>query len=420
MADSGTISRIGGILKTVYSPAAIVDQQNKATVSRKRYGKASDFMRAPGDHFEFGTRVAGARGSIAASASDDALPAGTYQNDQKFQVFDRAYFGRIPFFEKDLENAKAKEQAFANHMEESMSQFIEDFEKIINIDFVAGDSSGILSTIAANSSGTTLTLAVGTSFGQWGAKYIQEGSDIIDVYDSTLTTSRTAGAGVKVNSVTAYTAGTATTSIVVASAVAGVLIGDIVVRGGGRVNKSYASLFNLTDDSATTFQGLSRSTFPILKGNHLPMAGQPLLESTLQQANSAVEAKTGQGVDEWLVSQAQWDAYVALSYAQKRFNDADSTNDRGFTKCKYNGKDFIKEVDVPPSVVYGLTKDTIKFGQVSALGWMDKDGDILGRVPGFAKYEAILREFGNFCFTRPNANVRIDGLSFPLSPVYIR
>ena len=40
MADTNTITRIGGILKNVYSDA-IVEQQNLSAVIRKRFTKAS-------------------------------------------------------------------------------------------------------------------------------------------------------------------------------------------------------------------------------------------------------------------------------------------------------------------------------------------------------------------------------------------
>jgi hypothetical protein len=56
MADAGTISRIGGILKTTFGPK-VEEQQNKMAVARKRYGKASDYWRAPGNAFVFADQV---------------------------------------------------------------------------------------------------------------------------------------------------------------------------------------------------------------------------------------------------------------------------------------------------------------------------------------------------------------------------
>src|SRR5271157_4525160 len=372
MADSGTISRIGGILKNTFGPR-VEEQQNKMAVSRKRYGKADSYFRAPGDHFEFPARVAGARGAVAPSASDDALPTPKYQNEQKFYVYDRGYTGQINFYEKDLKNAEANWQSFIGHLEDSMTNIVQDTEKLINIDFVAGDGSGILSII-------------------------------------------TSGTGVYVNTITPSVAGAAAT--VLFSSSLSSTTGDIVVRGGGRVNKSYTGLYAMTDDAAVTFQNIARGTYPITKGNHIAAGGVSLTESFLQQMSSATEISCGEDFDEYLASQAQWDQYLSLAYAQKRFME--TTVDKGFSKVSFAEKDFVKDVDIPPSMVYGIKADTVKFGEVSKLGFMDEEGQILKWNPGFAGYRAVPREYGNFCFTRPNANARLDGLTYPLNSTYAR
>lgn len=414
MADSGTISRIGGILKNTFGPR-VEEQQNKMAVSRKRYGKADSYFRAPGDHFEFPARVAGARGAVAPAASDDALPTPKYQNEQKFSVYDRGYTGQINFYEKDLKNAESNWQSFIGHLEDSMTNIVQDTEKLINIDFVAGDGSGILSIIGTGTSSATQTLKVGTAFGQYGSRYLMIG-DWVDVYDSTLTTSRTSGAGVYVNSITPSVSGADAT--VVFSASLSSTTGDIVVRGGGRVNKSYTGLYAMTDDAAVTFQGIARGTYPITKGNHIAAGSVSLTESLLQQMSSATEVSCGEDFDEYLASQAQWDQYLSLSYAQKRFMD--TKVDKGFATVKFAEKDFVKDVDIPPSMVYGIKRDTVKFGEVAKLGFMDEEGQIMKWNPGFAGYRAVPREYGNFCYTRPNANARLDGLTYPLNSTYAR
>jgi hypothetical protein len=74
-------------------------------------------------------------------------------------------------------------------------------------------------------------------------------------------------------------------------------------------------------------------------------------------------------------------------------------------------------VDCPSQYLFMLTKDTVKFGEVSAMNFMDRDGDVLKWSPGFMAYVAIPREYGNFVYTRPNANGRLDNLAYPsLSP----
>jgi hypothetical protein len=410
MADSGTISRIGGILKTTFGPK-VEEQQNKMAVSRKRYGKASDYWRAPGSYFIFPARVAGARGAVAPTASDDPLPASQEQNEQQFNVFDRGYSGRIRFYEKDIENASKNFQTFIPLMEDRMTNIVQDVEKIINIDFFQ-DGSGILGLVTSTvTAANSVPLQIGTSFGQYGSRYLMDSGDVVDFYDSTLTTSRTGGAGV---AVTAVTRSVTAPSITVSANVT-LSANDVMVRGAGRVNKSYVGIYTMTDDSSTTFQNLSRATYPILKGNHIAAGGQALSIGILQQLEDGITTASGIEPDELLSGKAQTQAYRNLSYAQKRYMS--TSVDAGFTKLEFNGKEWIEDVDGPSQFLFMLNKDTIKFGDVSSLNFMDRDGDVLKPVPGFMAYDAIPREFGNFCYTRPNANGRIDQLAYAsLSP----
>lgn len=410
MADAGTIGRIGGILKTTFGPK-VEEQQNKMAVARKRYGKASDYWRAPGSQFVFPARVAGARGAWAPTASDDPLPSSQEQNEQQFVVNDRGYSARIRFYEKDIENATKNFQTFIPLMEDRMTNIIQDGEKIINIDFY-GDGSGILGLVTSTvTASTTVPLQVGTSFGQYGSRYLMDSGDVIDFYDPTLTTSRTGGVGVLV---TAVTRSVSAPSITVSANVT-LSANDVMVRGAGRVNKAYVGIYSMTDDSSTTFQGLSRATYPILKGNHISAGTQALSIGLLQQLEDSISTASGQEPDEILSGKAQTQAYRNLAYSQKRYTS--TSVDQGFTKLEFNAKEWIEDVDGPSQYLFMLTKDTIKFGEVSPMNFMDRDGDVLKPVPGFMAYDAIPREFGNFVYTRPNANGRLDNLAYPsLSP----
>lgn len=416
MADTNTITRIGGILKATFGPK-IEEQQNKMAVLRNRYGKADNaYFRAPGDHFEFPARIGGNRAGIAPSASDDALPTASRQLEKKFTVQDRGYLGVIKMYEKDMENASKNFQSFISHQQDEMTNIVEDMQKVINIDLAAGDGSGILSTINAGATSATQTLAVGTGFGQWGSRYIQQG-DVIDIYDSTLTTSRSGGAGYTVNSVTLSSAGGAASVVLSASSTS--TTGDIVVRGGGRVNKSYIGLWGATHNQAVTFQGLSTTTYPLLQANRINAGGNALTESYLRSLLSVVNVVSGKDIDEFAASHAQFDAYEALGFAQKRFMEV--TLDKGYETLKFGGKPFFKDVDIPPAVVYGISKDKVKFGEVTSLNFSEMDGSILKWVPGFAAYTAYLREFGNMVYPNPNQLGVIDTLSYNTSnPAYAR
>ncbi len=399
MADTNTIARIGGLLKNVYGPR-IVEQQNKKANLRKRYGKAdNEFVRSVGgDHFEFSARIGGNRAGVAAGASDDPLPTPGRQVEKKFQVFDRSMFAVIKMYEKDMLNAEQNFQAFASHKQDEMTNIVQDTEKVINIDLAAGDGSGILSVINAGATSTSQTLKVDTSFGGWGSRYIQQ-NDVIDIYDSTLTTSRSGGAGYTVNSLTLSSGGGAATIVLSASS---------------------TTTTGATHNQGVTFQGLSTTTYPLLQANRINAGGNPLTESYLRSALSVVEVVSGEEIDEFAASHAQFDAYEALGFAQKRFTG--STVDKGYETLKCAGKDFFKDVDIPPAVVYGISKDVVKFGEVAALNFSgDYDGTVLKWVPNYPAYTAYLREHGNMIYTRPNRLAVIDTLAYNTSnPAYAR
>ena len=416
MADQGTVNRIGGLLKTTFGPR-VVEQQNLTAFTRKRYGKAdNEFYRAPGSQFQFPARIGGNRGGIAPTASDDALPAALRQQEKQFIQTDRGYSGQIRMYEKDMENAQKNFQSFISHKEDEISGITRDMLKVINIDLCAGDGSGIIGTIATGATSAAQTLAVGTGFGQFGSRYIQQ-NDVVDFYDPTLTTSRTGGTGVTVNSIVLSSGGGPATALLSASITT--QTGDVMVRGGGRVNKSYIGFWGVTHNQASTFQGLSTSTYPLLASNRINAGGQPLTESILRSMQSVVSVVSGVEIDEYLAGFAQFDAYEDLSFAQKRFTEM--TVDKGYTKLKFGDKDFYKDVDIPSSVIYGLKKSTVLFGEVSALGFGDMDGSVLKWDPGFMAYRAYIREFGNMLYTNPNQLVCADTLAYPLTnPAYTR
>jgi hypothetical protein len=416
MADANTVTRIGGILKATFGPT-IEEQQNKKADLRNRLGKADNsYFRAPGDHFEFPARIGGNRAAIQPTASDDALATASRQLEKKFTVNDRGYSGQIRMYEKDMQNAEKNFQSFISHQEDETTNIVKDMLKVINIDLAAGDGSGILSKISSGATSTSQTLTVDTSFGGWGSRYLQAG-DVIDIYDSTLVTSRSSGAGYTISSVTLSSGGGAATIVLSASSTT--TTGDIVVRGAGKVNKSYVGLWGATHNQGTTFQGLSTTTFPLLAANRINAGGNGLTESYLRSMQSVVNVVSGEEIDEYAASHAQFDAYEALGFAQKRFMDVKL--EKGYETLTFGGKPFFKDVDIPPAVVYGYKKDTIKFGEVTSMNFSEVDGSVLKWDPGFMAYRAYIREFGNMVYTHPNNLVALDTLSYNTSnPAYAR
>lgn len=402
MADAGTITRIGNILKNTYGPG-IVEQQNKKTFLLDELEKMSDGFRTGGDHYEFPARVAGARAAVQPQAASDALATPTRQNEQKFLVYDKMMTGVIRVYDKDVENTKGNDRAFVNHLDNEVTQMLTDIRSCLNIDMFM-DGSGILATIQVGATSATQTLLVSTAFGGFGSRYLVLG-DKVDIVDSTLVTSRTSGAGVTVSTITPSSAG-GNATVVLSGSVA-TTTNDVVVRGIAGANNSYIGLQSATSASGT-FQNLSRSTYPILKGNVITGSGA-LNETNLQQLLSLIEINGDESPDMFLCGQGNFDAYTSLGYAQKRFMD--NKVDKGFIQADFNGIPFRKDKDCLPSAVFAINKSYIKNGQLTALDWMQEDGTVLKWDAGYAAYKAVARQYGNLCYTRPNALGRIDTLT---------
>jgi len=408
MADQNTINRIGGLLKNVYSDA-IVEQQNLAAVARKLFTKAKG-VRLGGDHYEVSVRIGGNRAGVGARNSDDQLPIPLRQQEKKFQIFDRAVFGVIRVFDKDIQNTKDNKQAFINHLDDEITQVAKDVLKHMNI-MTYGDGTGTLTTVNANTVASNQFVgATGTAFGKFGTRYLQL-NDQIDIWDPTFTTQRTPAGGVTVTNVDP------TTQTVTVSANLTLTANDVVVRANS-ANKEYIGLQLATDNSsAVTFQNLSRGTFAILRGNVIDAGGAGLAESHLQQIISQIEMSAGETPDRFLCSNSPWDQYVALGQSLKRYVNTLKL-DRGFQELDYNGIPFLKDVDSPPAAIWALNSEYCQNGVVTPLSWSEEDGSILKWDAGYAAYKAFMREYGNYVWPRPNALGRVQALS--VAAAYVR
>ena len=408
MADQNTINRIGGLLKNVYSDA-IIEQQNLAAVARKLFTKAKG-VRLGGDHYEISIRIGGNRAGVGARNSDDPLPIPLRQQEKKFLVFDRAVFGVIRVFDKDIQNSKDNKQSFINHLDDEVTQVAKDVMKHMNI-MTYGDGTGTLTTVNANTAASNQFVGkAGTAFGQFGTRYLQL-NDQIDIWDPTFVTQRTPAGGVQITNLDP------TTQTVTLSANVTLTANDVVVRANS-ANKEYIGLQLATDNSSSvTFQALSRGSFAILRGNVIAAGGAGLAESHLQQIISLIEISSGETPDRFLTGNPQWDAYVALGQSLKRYVNTQKL-DRGFQELDYNGIPFLKDVDASPAEIFAINSEYVQNGVVTPLSWSEEDGSILKWDAGFAAYKAFMREYGNYVYPRPNAIGRIDTLA--VNAVYVR
>lgn len=419
MADQNTVGRIGGLLKTVYGPQKVYEILNLVATARKRYLKKSGDVDAPGATTNLAINLTDGRGSIAPSFSDDPLPTPVQQDNEQWAVSERGYTGQLYFYDRDIEVASKNWQAFVPLLEDNMTRYLKAMAKVINIDFCAGDGSGILGLVNAAVNATNVVpLQIGNNFGQYGSRYLIDAGDKIDFMDPTLTTSRTAGAGVIVNSVSRSVAGSVPTATVSANVT--LQANDVMVRfSNGAANKSYVGLFEAANNDSTNFQGKSRATYPALRGQRISANGNTLNQSYMEQLADAI-VSAGGTLDEYLAGQAQFKAYLDLAYGQKRFTT--TSLDAGFKKADsaFGGAPIIEDIDIPSQLMYGIERESIDFMVVTPMSWMDRDGDVLRRVTGFSAYNAVLREYANPYYKTPNHLGMLSELAYSSGVPYTK
>jgi len=140
--------------------------------------------------------------------------------------------------------------------------------------------------------------------------------------------------------------------------------------------------------------------------------GAALQEFHFQQILSNINRASGEEADSILLPHAQWDAYVALGQALKRYTNTMKL-DRGFTELEYNGVTLTRDVDCPQSMAFVFKAEHVQNGVVTPLSWMDREGHLLKWNAGFASYTGVLREYGNYVYPRPNALGRVQNLAVP-------
>ena len=193
---------------------------------------------------------------------------------------------------------------------------------------------------------------------------------------------------------------------------------DQVVREETRVSaasdgKEMAGTTLIIDDGteATTFQGLSRSTYPILSGNIIA-AGSVNLTNDLLQRSADEVAISGDGRIDMLISRhGQRRKYLDLVTPDKSFMD--DKLDRGYQYIYWNGMKLYIDVDCPKGEIIGLTQKYLERFEVRGIHLADDDNSILKWNGTADVFIAYYRLYGNLGSLKPNAHFRLTGLNEP-------
>jgi hypothetical protein len=203
------------------------------------------------------------------------------------------------------------------------------------------------------------------------------------------------------------------------------LVGDTVRRRDNAVagvGHEITGIKAIVDDGtvAATFEGITRSTYPLWKGNVLDNAGvqRNLTLDLLQQAEDAVVEMAGMRPDWVRMNFGQRRKFFDLVGGDRRFTS--TTFDGGFERLSYNGLTITIDIDHPKNEITLLTKSSIKKYMLRKFGMLDFDGLVLRQVSGYDQWRGYVGMYGNLGSKRPNCNARLTDLVEPTTEVRVR
>jgi len=188
---------------------------------------------------------------------------------------------------------------------------------------------------------------------------------------------------------------------------------ETLVSAASADGKEMMGLQGIIDDGTniSTFQGQSRTTYPLLEGNVIAAGSVNLTNDLLQRAADEVSI-VGDGRIDMLISRhSQRRKYLDLVTPDKRF--LDDKLDRGYQYIYWNGMKWYIDVDCPKNEIIGITNKYIERFEVRGIHLADDDNAILKWDGSSDQYTAYYRLYANLGSLKPNAHFRLTELNEP-------
>lgn len=390
-----TTTTLGGLIKRVYGKG-IVQQQNKAAFLYKMLPKS--IYKPKGVGFYPAVSVAGNQQGGGAINESEALRTAGNEDVQQFVITPKVNEWTVQITGLARAVSEGDEASFATGLIRQLDEALENLLKDVNRQSF-GRGNGLLATVSTTSTGTTHTFDT--------VQYLKPAM-VIDAYTGTTRSvdSATISSVDRANNQATFSASITLTA------------DDQIVREETRVSaasdgKEMAGTTLIIDDGtvATTFQGLSRSTYTILRGNVIAAGSVNLTNDLLQRAADEVSI-VGDGRIDMLISRhGQRRKYLDLTTPDKRF--LDDKLDRGYQYIYWNGLKYYIDVDCPKSEIIGLTQKYLERFEVRGIHLADDDNSILKWNGTADVFIAYYRLYANIGSLKPNAHFRLTGLNEP-------
>lgn len=401
-----TLSAADAILKDLYV-GPVVEQLNNKTYMIDQIERDSQSIDHTGRRAVIPVHSARNRGR-GSRADGGNLPNAGVQAWQDAIVKIRYHYSAIEVTDAAIKGSQSNEGAFVNLLDAETKGCANDLRKDMNRQ-VFGTGDGVLASLSETKTETTV-LPLDS------VQYLAVG-DPVDVRRKTDGVSTE---GVVGTSIKARTGGT-TKTVELSTKVAGTVGSTFGVYLGESRNNEMDGLRNIVQAKRTLHEINSET------------AGNEFWKASEREAGTSASATAvaGESIFEQLADDVgfsgQGDVQVFLTtrgirrrladtyQSQKRFNDAQAVQVHGgYSAIMVNEIPVIADDDAPRNVAFGLNKDSFRWFQQSAPGWMEqsnsgvfhlKDGSTAGQK--VATWQAFFSWYAALGCVAPNRNGKI-------------
>lgn len=389
-----TLTTATNILKEIYEPRIREQLQNWLKTS-KRIEQTSEGVTSEvgGKYVVFPVHVKRNHG-IGARLEMEQLPTAQNQGYARAQVLLSYQYGAVRLSGQSMELAQSNFQAFASVLDEEVNGIQRDLAKDFNRQ-IYGTSVGVLATVTGANAAAVVPAT--------NTQYLEVGM-LVDIYDSTGVTLKTAAGGVTITAITKNTDFTVSVAPGIAT-----VNGDIVVRQGS-LNREIIGLSQIVDDTSTLFN-INPATEPLWKSVINSNAGvnRALSESLMIKMVDDVYTNGGNTTAIFTTLGVRR-AYFNLLTQQRRYCDTKDFEGgfKGLAFSTDNGEiPVVTDVDCQPNRMYFINEKELKIYRESDWSFMDRDGSKWQRVIGFDAYDATLYKYCQLGTHRRNSHGKI-------------
>lgn len=394
-----TMTTVAALLKEVYEKD-IQEQLNNEVTTLRRVEKTSEGVGtdAGGKYVVFPIQTTRNQG-IGARLEMEALPTAGNQGTVGARVGLRHQYGSVRLSGQTFELAKTNAQAFISTLELELDGLKNDLAVDLNRQMY-GNGTGALVTITAGVTAVTFTVA----HTLWLTSQI---GAVVDIYDATGVTQKASG-----RTVTAVTA----TTVTISGANVTVVSTDIIVRTGSigladlTTQREWTGLDAITSSTASLYNVNNA----VWTSNRLTNAGTPraLSEGLITTACDTVRLRGGM-TTALFTNLGVRRAYANLLEQQRRFTNTTEFKG-GFSGLAFTTDkgDIPMVVDTycPPNTIYGINEKVIKWYREHNWSWMDRDGSMWSRVPGYDAYDGTMFQYSEIGTHRRNSHFFLNDI----------